>query len=62
MFGSEDYHNMPKEIHELCENTFNNLEKNYYYRRRNAWESLIFLNNLKILVFNLISLRNQLKI
>ena len=47
MFGSEDYHNMPKEIHELCENTFNNLEKNYYYRRRNAWESLIFLNNLK---------------
>lgn len=47
MFGSEDYHNMPKEIHELCENTFNNLEKNYYYTRRNAWESLIFLNNLK---------------
>ena len=47
MFGSEDYNNLPKDVFRLCENTFENLEKNYHYTRKNAWESLIFINSIK---------------
>ncbi|MGY3803127.1 hypothetical protein ACWNT8_03565 [Pigmentibacter ruber] len=47
MHGSEDYNKLPKEVYNLCENTFNNLEKYFNYTRKNAWESLIFLNNIK---------------
>ena len=47
MLGSEDYNNLPKEVYQLCENTFENLEKIYHYTRKNAWESLIFINSLK---------------
>lgn len=47
MFGSEDYNNLPKDIYLLCENTFENLETRFNYTRKNAWESLIFLNSMK---------------
>ncbi|APJ02445.1 hypothetical protein [Silvanigrella aquatica] len=47
MHGSEDYNNMPKEIFQLCENTFDNLEKVFNYTRKNAWESLVFMNSSK---------------
>lgn len=42
MFGSEDYKNLPMEIYDLCEQTFENLEKKFGYTRQTAWESLIF--------------------
>ncbi|BBH51632.1 hypothetical protein [Fluviispira sanaruensis] len=47
MHGSDDYKNQPKEILETCENTFVNLENRYHYTKKNAWESLIFLNSMK---------------
>lgn len=47
MYGSEDYNNIPKEIFQRCEITFQNLEKIYNYTRKNAWESLVFMNSLK---------------
>lgn len=47
MYGSEDYKKLPKEIYELCENTFENLEKIFSYTRKTAWESLIFINMMK---------------
>ncbi|WP_186646365.1 hypothetical protein [Fluviispira vulneris] len=47
MHGSDDYKNQPKEVLEICENTFVNLENRYHYTKKNAWESLIFLNSMK---------------
>ncbi len=44
MMDSLDYNNLSKEIYELCENTFTNLEKRYGYTKKNAWQSLIYLN------------------
>lgn len=44
MMDSEDYDKLPREIYELCENTFANLEKRYGYTKKNAWQSLVFLN------------------
>jgi predicted Ser/Thr protein kinase len=43
MFGSKDYHHLPKEIFRLCENTFENLENKFKYTRKTAWESLVFI-------------------
>lgn len=43
MYGSSDYNKLPMEIYDVCEQTFNNLEKNFGYSKKNAWESLVFV-------------------
>jgi serine protein kinase len=45
MYDSEDYSKQTREILDLCENTFKNLEEKFGYTRRNTWQSLIFLNS-----------------
>ncbi|MES2613847.1 MAG: hypothetical protein V4591_00360 [Bdellovibrionota bacterium] len=44
MMDNDDYQKLPSEVFDLCENTFANLEKRYGYTRKNAWQSLVFLN------------------
>ena len=44
MLENEDYIKQPKEILDLCESTFLNLEKRYGYTKKNSWQSLVFLN------------------
>lgn len=44
MYGSDDYKNLPMETYDLCEQTFENLEKKFGYTKKTAWESLIFVN------------------
>lgn len=46
MFGSDDYKKLPRELFEMCEETFESLEKKYFYTKKNAWASLSFLNSM----------------
>lgn len=46
MFGSEDYQKLPRELYDVCERTFENLEKKHRYTKKNAWASLSFLNSI----------------
>lgn len=45
MWGSEDYEKLQADTLAACEQTFQNLEKNYGYTKRIAWETLVFMRN-----------------